>query len=68
MRRLACSILKQDTGCLTGAFCLMDYIEKVLEKLKEWARKLIETLLGPEVQPEPEPIPIPVNDPRRRRR
>jgi hypothetical protein len=26
----------------------MDYIEKVLEKLKEWARKLIETLLGPE--------------------
>ncbi|HEY9612890.1 hypothetical protein [Allocoleopsis sp.] len=46
----------------------MDYIEKVLEKLKEWARKLIETLLGPEVQPEPEPIPIPVNDPGRRRR
>jgi hypothetical protein len=46
----------------------MDYIEKVLEKLKEWARKLIETLLGPEVQPEPEPIPIPVNNPGRRRR
>jgi predicted RNase H-like HicB family nuclease len=45
----------------------MDYIEKVLEKLKEWARRLIETLLGPEPQPEPEPIPIPVNDPRRRR-
>ncbi len=45
----------------------MDYIEKVLEKLKEWARKLIETLMGPEVQPEPEPIPIPVNQPRRRR-
>ena len=46
----------------------MDYIEKVLEKLKEWARKLIETLLGPEVQPEPEPIPIPVNQPGRPRR
>jgi predicted RNase H-like HicB family nuclease len=46
----------------------MDYIEEVLEKLKEWARKLIETLLGPEPQPEPEPIPIPVNDPGRRRR
>ncbi len=46
----------------------MDYIEKVLEKLKEWARKLIETLMGPEPQPEPEPIPIPVNDPGRRRR
>lgn len=40
----------------------MDYVEKVLEKLKEWARKLIETLIGPEVEPEPEPIPIPVND------
>ncbi|MCA1994436.1 MAG: hypothetical protein LDL41_20680 [Coleofasciculus sp. S288] len=45
----------------------MDFIDKVLEKLKEWARKLIETLLSPEAQPEPEPIPIPVNEPRRRR-
>ncbi|WP_175561018.1 hypothetical protein [Hydrococcus rivularis] len=46
----------------------MDYLDKVLEKLKEWARKLIETLLGPEPEPEPEPelIPIPVNDPQRR--
>lgn len=44
----------------------MDYLEKVLEKLKEWTRKLIEALLGPEAQPEPEPIPIPVNDPQRR--
>ncbi|WP_009634285.1 hypothetical protein [Synechocystis sp. PCC 7509] len=43
----------------------MDYIEKVLEKLKDWARKLIETLLGPEA--EPELIPIPVNDRSRRR-
>lgn len=40
----------------------MDYVEKVLEKLREWARKLIETLLGSEAEPEPEPIPIPVND------
>ncbi|MEQ8753709.1 MAG: hypothetical protein RID09_09340 [Coleofasciculus sp. G1-WW12-02] len=46
----------------------MDYIDKVLEKLKEWARKLVETLLGPEPQPEPEPIPIPVHNPRRRSR
>ena len=46
----------------------MDYIEKVLEKLKEWARKLIETLLGPEPEPEPELIPIPVNEPRHRPR
>lgn len=45
----------------------MDYIEKVLEKIKDWARKLIEALLGPDVQPEPEPIPIPVNEPKRRR-
>lgn len=41
----------------------MDYIEEILEKLKEWARKVIEALLGPDVQPEPEPIPIPVKDP-----
>jgi hypothetical protein len=40
----------------------MDYIEKVLEKLKELARKLIEALLGPEAQAEPELIPIPVNE------
>lgn len=46
----------------------MDYIDNVLEKLKEWARKLIEALLGPEVEPEPEPIPIPVNDRTRRHR
>lgn len=46
----------------------MDYVEKVLEKLREWARKLIETLLGPEAEPEPELIPIPVDDNPRRRR
>jgi hypothetical protein len=45
----------------------MDYLEKVLEKLKEWSQKLIEILLGPDVEPELEPIPIPVNDPQRRR-
>ncbi|HEY9631549.1 MAG: hypothetical protein HY785_26240 [Oscillatoriophycideae cyanobacterium NC_groundwater_1537_Pr4_S-0.65um_50_18] len=46
----------------------MDYIERVLEKLKDWAGRLIEALLGPEAQPEPEPIPVPVrNDDRRRR-
>jgi hypothetical protein len=44
----------------------MDYIEKVLEKLKEWAGKLIEALMGPEMQPEPELIPIPVNERRRK--
>jgi hypothetical protein len=45
----------------------MDYIEKVLEKLKELARRLVESLLGPEAEPEPELIPIPVNDRSRRR-
>jgi len=45
----------------------MDYIEKVLEKLKEFARKLIEALLGPETEPEPELIPIPVDERSRRR-
>lgn len=45
----------------------MDYIEKVLEKLKELTRRLIETLLGPESQPEAELIPVPVSDPQRRR-
>lgn len=45
----------------------MDYIEKVLEKLKDLARKLIEALLGPEAEPEPELIPIPVHDRSRRR-
>ncbi len=45
----------------------MDYIDQVLEKLKEWAKKLIEALLGPDAQPEPEPIPVPVRDHERRR-
>ncbi len=45
----------------------MDYIEKVLEKLKELARKLIEALLGPEAEPEPELIPIPIDERSRRR-
>lgn len=45
----------------------MDYLEKVLEKIKEWLRKLIEALTGSEAEPEPEPIPIPVNEPKRRR-
>ncbi|WP_202924798.1 hypothetical protein [Myxacorys almedinensis] len=45
----------------------MDYIDKVIEKLKEWGRRLIEALLGPESQPEAEPIPVPVDDRRYRR-
>lgn len=45
----------------------MEYIEKALEKAKEWMQKLIELLLGPEAEPEPELIPIPVHDRERRR-
>ncbi|MBD1939904.1 MULTISPECIES: hypothetical protein [unclassified Microcoleus] len=45
----------------------MDFIDNILEKLKEWARKLIEALLGPDAQPEPEPIPVPVSEPKGRR-
>ncbi len=41
----------------------MDYIEKILEKIKEWTERLIETLLGPSPEPEPELIPIPVKEP-----
>ncbi len=43
----------------------MDYIDQVLENLKEWVRRLADALLGPEPQPELEPVPIPVD--RRRR-
>jgi hypothetical protein len=40
----------------------MDYIDKVLEKVKELARRLIDALLGPAAEPEPELIPIPVHE------
>jgi hypothetical protein len=40
----------------------MGDLEKVLEKLRELFRRLIEALLGSEPQPEFEPIPIPVKD------
>lgn len=44
----------------------MEYLEKILEKLKEWARELIDRLSGPAGEPEPELIPIPVDQPQRR--
>jgi hypothetical protein len=46
----------------------MDYLDKLIEKLRELAQKLIEHLLGPQAEPEPELIPIPVKEPRRRHR
>jgi hypothetical protein len=44
----------------------MEYLEKLIEKLRELAQKLIETLLGPDAETEPELIPIPVNERNRR--
>ena len=41
----------------------MDYLKEIIEKLKELAQKLIETVLGPNKEPEVELIPIPVDDP-----
>lgn len=41
----------------------MDYLEKALEQVEEWVRRLIEALLGgPDAEAEPELIPIPVDD------
>lgn len=45
----------------------MGYLERVLEKIKEWADRVIETLLGPVGEPEAEMIPVPVDDRFRRR-
>jgi len=45
----------------------MDLIDKVLEKLKEWVRNLVDAVLGPDSFPEPEPIPVPVREPQRQR-
>lgn len=35
-------------------------MESILAKLREWLRRLLDMLLGP--QPEPEPVPVPVDD------
>lgn len=40
----------------------MDFIDQLLEKLKDWARRIVDALLGPEVAPEAELIPIPVDE------
>lgn len=46
----------------------MEAIEQILEKLREWAERLIEALTGGESEPEAELIPIPVRDSQRYRR
>jgi hypothetical protein len=45
----------------------MDYIDQILDQLRDWAQKLIEVLLGPDGEPEAELIPIPVEERYRRR-
>lgn len=45
----------------------MDWVEKVLEKIREWVERVIDTLLG-DPQPQPQPIPIPVENGSHRRR
>jgi 3-dehydroquinate dehydratase II len=40
----------------------MEYLEKVLEALKDLARRVIDAVFGPESESELEPIPIPVRD------
>jgi len=45
----------------------MDYIEQLLDKLRDLAQKLIEVLFGPEGEAEREAIPIPVDDRQNRR-
>ncbi len=44
----------------------MDYIEQLLDKLRDLAQRLIDVLLGPEAEPEREVVPIPVDDRRSR--
>jgi hypothetical protein len=44
----------------------MEQIGKIIEKLKEWAQTVIDTLLGPQGEPETELIPIPIRDHPRR--
>lgn len=42
----------------------MDFIEEMLDKLRELVDRILDSLLGPdpELESEPIPIPIPVND------
>ncbi len=40
----------------------MEYLEKILDALKNLARKVVDAVFGPEAEPELELIPIPVRD------
>jgi len=44
----------------------MEYLDRILERLRDLTKRLVEALLGPAAEAEPSLIPIPVNEPRRR--
>lgn len=56
-----CELEPEERAIVQGVICFMDYIDKVLEKIRDWARRIVDALLGPEVEPEAELIPIPVD-------
>jgi hypothetical protein len=56
------SLLSKVRTLRQGAISSMEYLEKILDALKNLARKVIDAVLGPEPEPELEPIPIPVRD------
>jgi hypothetical protein len=49
-----------------GVSRFMDFIDQLLERLKAWAKRIVEALVGPDPAPEAELIPIPVEDRRYR--
>lgn len=60
--RLAHVCFSPCRGRNVRSFRFMDFIDQLLEKLKSWAKRLVEALIGPDVAPEGELIPIPVED------
>ncbi|MEL6855792.1 MAG: hypothetical protein AAFO83_11895 [Cyanobacteria bacterium J06607_13] len=46
----------------------MDYIDKALDKLREWVDKVMDALFGPQGEPDVIPIPVPVDDRQSRNR
>lgn len=45
----------------------MEWIDKLLERIREWVERVVDALLSPGSEPQPQPIPIPVDDMPRRR-
>jgi len=47
---------------------MLELLEQVWEKLKQWSRELLDTLLGPEGEPDYETIPVRADEADRRQR